>query len=100
MTSSNGAAVKAPTILYRVHLHDEIPAHGCGLRFVFAREGHKWAFVLCPFTANTVRVKIATWRGLKKHPWGTSKFIQEYLQGRLRSLGREPTAFERSALSS
>ncbi len=99
MISNDCVSVNAPTVLYRVHLEDEIPAVGSGHRWVFAREGRKWAFVLCPFTANTVRVRIATWQGVKKEPQGTSKYIHDYLQDRLRSLGREPTSFERSALS-
>ncbi len=45
----------APTNLYRVHLQDELPAIGSGHRWVFAREGHKWAFVLDPFTVTTMK---------------------------------------------
>ncbi len=88
----------APTLLYRLHLEDELPTIGSGHRWVYAREGHKWVFVLCPFTANTVRTPIARWRSIKQEPWAKGDFIREYLRGRLKSLGREPTAFELSAL--
>ncbi len=97
---SNPTRAAAPTQLYRVHLQDEIPAIGSGMRWIYVREGTKWAFILCPFTANTVRLPIATWRGIKADLWGAGDFIREFLRGRLRSMEREPTAFEQSALES
>ena len=94
------ALAPSPTILYKVQLEDEIPAIGSGTRWVFAREGRKWALVLCPFTANTVRLPIDVWRGIKRDRWGAGVCSKDYLRGRIRSMDRDPTAFEKSALAS
>ncbi len=91
-------AKKAPTILYRVQLEDEIPVIGSGHRWVFAREGKKWAFILCPFSVNTVKLQLSVWQGIKKDRWKKEKFIRKYLRARLALLGRAPTSFELSAL--
>ncbi len=88
----------APTELYRVQLQDELPAIGSGLRWVYAREGHKWAFVLCPFTVTTVKMRIEAWRAVKRERVARSTYITNYMKQRLVSLNRAPTAFERTAL--
>ncbi len=88
---------KAPTLLYRVQLEDEMPAIGSGWRWVYAREGHKWAFILCPFTINTVRIPLSKWQGIKRARWEKESFILAGLKARLDKLERSPTAFELSA---
>ncbi len=89
----------APTNLYRVHLQDELPAIGSGHRWVYAREGTKWAFILDPFTVTTVKVRIAVWRGIKRERIPHSAHIINHMKQRLVSLNRAPTAFERTALA-
>ncbi len=90
--------VRAPTNLYRVQLQDELPAIGSGHRWVFAREGTKWAFILDPFTVTTAKVRIAAWRGIKRERVPHSTYIINHMRHRLVLLNRAPTAFERTAL--
>ncbi len=91
-------AKKAPTLLYKVQLEDELPAIGSGHRWVYARKGTKWVFILCPFTVNTVKLRLSVWQGLKKVRWEKEEFVRKYLKARLEMLNRSPTAFELSAL--
>lgn len=90
--------VRALTLLYQVQLEDEMPVIGSGWRFVFAREGTKWVFVLDPFSINTVKLSLSKWKGVKKTLWEDGTYIRNYLHERLEKLGRTPTVFEMSAL--
>ncbi len=89
----------AMTEMFKVHLQDELPAIGSGHRWVFAREGKKWVFVLCPFTVTTTKVRMGVWQGIKRgSPLTRSNYIISHMKRTLAFMGRPPTAFEKSAI--
>lgn len=50
-----------------LHLHDELPQVGSGLRRFIAWPGRKWATLFHPFTLETVRLPMVTYESLRPH---------------------------------
>ncbi len=91
--------MSAKTEMFKVQLQDELPTIGSGHRWVFAREGRKWVFVLDPFTITTTKVRVERWRAVKKEQITCSSHILQYMRQRLDACERPTTAFEKSALA-
>lgn len=58
----------APALPFRVLFKDEAPAMGSGLRFVFARIGRKWVYLLCPYTLKACKLRLWKWKTLGAEP--------------------------------
>ncbi len=84
--------------LYRAHFNDECPAIGAGWRFIWVKEGRKWAYLVYAPTALTVRMKLATFEGLHADACSPSSHLIELLAARIVALGREPTRLETEIL--
>jgi hypothetical protein len=88
--------------LWQVKLQDEFPRIGSGERLVFVKEGLKWAFILCPYTATVVRTSMGKWRVVKRKAkiWNEAHTRSQSWLGRaIHREGRRPTKLEKLALS-
>lgn len=91
----------APARLFTVTLQDEAPAIGCGMRFLFAKEGRKWVYLLSPFTLRAARLSWPTWEGLKPlliNDPETRARVQAAVENNLRIAARPATRLEQQAL--
>ncbi len=91
----------ATSRLFTVTLADQAPAIGCGMRFVFVKEGRKWVYLLAPFTMRTARLSWPVWKGLRPlliDDVDTRARVRKAVEQNLRNAGREPTRLEQRAL--
>ena len=55
---------RAPTTsnmrYFKIHLEDQAPAIGSGLRWVLALEGRRWVQIISP-TLQTARISVSEW---------------------------------------
>ena len=95
-------AVPAPTQLHRLFFQDEAPQMGSGLRFVLAKRGRKWVYLLSPYTAKSCRLLTTVWDRISVNTRidddALLKRINAHLQTAIHHANREPTALEKRAL--
>ena len=91
----------APTTLFTILFKDEAPVIGSGFRFVFAKRGHKWVYLLSPYTMRACKIRRAVWDGLKaveNTDPDTIARAQEALRAKVQWAQQEPTLLQRQAL--
>ena len=52
---------------FRLHLEDEIPALGCGVRVVLVKIGRKWVRIKSPSDTRWTRIKRETFEQITKN---------------------------------
>lgn len=91
----------APVRFLSVHLKDEAPAIGSGLRFVFVKQGRKWVYLLSPYTMRACKMRRGTWEALGAAEVTDPEALTRArlaLKAVCRSNLREPTRLERQAI--
>ncbi len=91
----------SPVSAFRVQFADEAPAIGSGARFVFARRGRKWVYLLCPYTMRATRLRRWKWEAMRVEPIEDRAVVarmNDFLRRRVEASDRTPTILEQQVM--
>lgn len=87
-----------PLQCFNIMFKDEAPAIGSGMRFVFAKFGRKWVYLLSPYSLKSCRISLKTWTDLKVTAI-TNRAVTERVRRELASrLHKEATRLQTLAI--